>query len=230
LTGTIGARTLEVLENARNYNRWTYERVRGALGQHVLEIGCGTGTITQFLTGRDLVMGIDVDPANVLAAQKRFANTPNVVIRLLDVAISVDELRPYHFDSALSVNVFEHILDDQAALKAVHAVLDPGGTLALLVPAHPFLMSPFDRAIGHHRRYTKRDLRLKLEAAGFRVERLRRSNPTGALGWMVNNVWLRRTELRGIGLYDRLVPVLAAADRVLELPMGLSILASGRKI
>src|SRR6266487_2541590 len=49
-----GASTLEVMEGARRYNRWIYDRVRDGLGQRVLEIGCGTGTITSFMVDRQL--------------------------------------------------------------------------------------------------------------------------------------------------------------------------------
>jgi len=133
------------------------------------------------------------------------------------------------FDSALSVNVFEHIDDDVAVMKAVFVLLAPGGTLNLLVPAHPLLMSPFDLSIGHHRRYTKRGLRQKLEAAGFTVERIRRSNPVGFVGWLVNNRLLGRRKLSAVGLYDRLVPVLARIDRMAEPPVGLSLIAVARK-
>ncbi|TMD10837.1 MAG: class I SAM-dependent methyltransferase, partial [Chloroflexi bacterium] len=136
----------------------------------------------------------------------RFKDRPNVIIRRHDLTESIEPLRSYRFDSAVSVNVFEHIADDERALKAVHALLEPGGTFTLLVPSHPALLGAFDRDIGHHRRYTKGELRRKLEASGFTVERIRRSNPVGALGWLVNVRLLGLRRLRGTGLFDRLVP------------------------
>ncbi len=227
--GAAGAHTLETLEGAHRYNAWIFDRVKGALGDRVLEVGCGTGSITQFLTDRALVVGVDVVPAYLEVARARFANRPNVVILEQDLTASTAALAPYRFDSALSVNVFEHIGDDVAAMRAVARLLEPNGTLTLLVPSHPALMSPFDRAIGHHRRYRKAELGGKLEAAGFRVERLRRSNPVGAAGWLVNNRLLRRRRLGAVGLYDRLVPALAGFDRLAEPPFGLSLVAVGRK-
>jgi len=113
-------------------------------------------------------------------------------------------------------------------MKAVYALLEPGGTFTLLVPSHPLLFGRFDRDIGHHRRYTKRELRRKLEAGGFVVERIRRSNPVGALGWLVSVRLLGLRRLRGTGLFDRLVPAFAVLDRV-ELPLGLSLVAVARK-
>jgi len=223
-----GASTLEVMEGAHRYNRWIYDRVRGGLGQRVLEIGCGTGTITRFMVDRQLVVGIDVVDDYIRSTSHRFDDRPNIVVRRHDLTESIDALRGYRFDSALSVNVFEHIANDEGAMKAVYALLEPGGTFTLLVPCHPALLGGLDRDIGHHRRYTKRDLRRKLEASGFTVERIRRSNPVGALGWLVNVRLLGLRRLRGTGLFDRLVPAFAVLDRV-ELPLGLSVIAVARK-
>jgi hypothetical protein len=114
-------------------------------------------------------------------------------------------------------------------MAAVCALLEPGGTFNLLVPSHPSLMSPFDRSIGHHRRYTMAELRHKLESAGFHVDAIRRSNPIGAIGWALNNRLLRRRRLGGVAVYDRLVPALSWLDQRLELPVGLSLTARATK-
>src|SRR5437870_12387834 len=160
-----GASTLEVMEGAHRYNRWIYDRVRDGLGQRVLEIGCGTGTITSFMVDRQLVVGIDVVDDYVHATSDRFKDRPNVIIRRHDLTESIEPLRSYRFDSAVSVNVFEHIADDEGAMKAVYSLLQPGGVFALLVPSHPALLGHFDRDIVHHRRYPNRELRRNLAAS-----------------------------------------------------------------
>jgi SAM-dependent methyltransferase len=225
---TSGSSTLEVMEGAQQYNRWIFDRVQHGLGRRVLEIGCGTGTITSFLVERELVVGIDVVDGYVRSTTKRYRGRRNIIIRRHDLTQSIEPLRGYRFDSALSVNVLEHIADDVAAITAVYRLLEPGGTFTVLVPCHPALLGRFDHDIGHHRRYTKGELRGKLEASGFRVERIRRSNPLGALGWLVNVRLLGQRQLRGTNLFDRLVPALAVLDSV-ELPLGLSLIAVARK-
>lgn len=223
-----GSSTLEVMEGAHRYNRWIYDRVREGLGQRVLEIGCGTGTITSFLVDRQLVVGIDVVDRYIQSTAERYRHRPNIVILRHDLTESIEPLRGYRFDSAVSVNVLEHIANDEAAMKAVYALLEPGGRFTVLVPSHPALLGRFDRDIGHHRRYTKSELRRKLEASGFVIERIRRSNPVGALGWLVNVRLLGQRKLRGAAVFDQLVPALAVLDRV-ELPLGLSLIATARK-
>jgi SAM-dependent methyltransferase len=224
-----GLRTLELMDGADRYNRWIYDRIRPAVGRRVLEIGCGTGTMTGFFADRELVVGLEVVPEYVEAAQARYRDRPNVVILHHDLTHSVGELHSYRFDSVVSVNVFEHIPDDVRAMRAVRDILEPGGTLNLFVPSHPILHGPFDRAIGHYRRYRKRELSSKLADAGFVVEKVRRTNLLGAFGWFVNVRLLRQRKLRGVRTYDRLVPVLSRIDRLIEPPVGLSLIAVARK-
>ena len=105
----------------------------------------------------------------------------------------------------------------------------PDGTLAILVPAHPALFNGFDRGVGHFRRYTKADLREKLESAGFVVERLWAFNMLGALGWFVNGNLLGKTELpeAQLALFDKLVPLLRLESK-LPRPFGISYIALAR--
>lgn len=174
------------------------------------------------------MVAIDVVDEFVQAVRDRFGGRTNLVVERHDLTAGPGDLGRFHFDSAVSVNVFEHIEDDQAALRAVYDLLEPGGTLTLLVPGHPFLMSRFDRTIGHHRRYTKRELRAKLQRAGFDVERIRRGNLLGALGWLIIVKLLGRPQLEGVGLFDRMVPILDIFSWI-EPPIGLSLVATGHK-
>ena len=60
--------------------------------------------------------------------------------------------------AVVSFNVLEHIEDDVGALASFAGLVRPGGAIVVLTPACPFAMSPFDREIGHLRRYSRRSL------------------------------------------------------------------------
>jgi hypothetical protein len=57
------------------------------------------------------------------------------------------------------LDVLGHIEDDDAELRLAARYLRKGGHLIVLAPAHQFLYSPFDGAIGHFRRHCRRSLR-----------------------------------------------------------------------
>ncbi|MCS7312864.1 MAG: class I SAM-dependent methyltransferase, partial [Acidobacteria bacterium] len=173
LNGSLHA-TLAAMGQAPNLYRWIWDEFRPYVGHVVLEIGAGIGHFTEWLAqlpGR-VVYATDVDPVLLGILAERLGRRPQVRIVAHDatqVFVPPDGHWP---DTALCVNVLEHIEDDMGALRAIHASLVPGGRLLLFVPAHPWLYGTVDRAIGHFRRYTKSDLLAKLKTAGFHVDRL----------------------------------------------------------
>ena len=84
-----------------------------------------------------------------------------------------------------TLNVLEHIEDDAQSLKILHSKLAPEGKIFIYVPAFMLLYSDFDKKIGHFRRYVKADLRNKLVAAGFKIERGEYVDSGGFFAWML---------------------------------------------
>ena len=66
-------------------------------------------------------------------------------------------------------DVLEHIQADEAFLRSIHSLLQPGGRLYLTVPAYPGLWSADDDYAGHFRRYTLQSLKKTLHSSGFEV-------------------------------------------------------------
>jgi SAM-dependent methyltransferase len=136
------------------------------------------------------------------------------------------------YDSAVMINVLEHIPDDQAALAAIHDGLRPGGTLAVFVPAYEALYSEFDRSIGHFRRYRRSTLVQALTGAGFELVDIRYFSLPGAIAWFtIARVLNRPPTSSGITqLYDRVgIPVLRRVEGRWRPPAGQSLLAIGRR-
>ena len=128
------------------------------------------------------------------------------------------------------MDVLEHIQDDRAELERAAEHLHPGGRLIVLAPAHMLLYSPFDRAIGHHRRYDARSL------PGVVPRELRREglwylDALGYLASLANRLLLRQDlpSSRQIRFWDRLlVPCSRPLDWVLRYRFGRSILGVWR--
>src|SRR6185436_9726599 len=86
-------------------------------------------------------------------------------------------------DTAVCLNVLEHIADDRGSLASIHRLLEPGGRLVLLVPAIPAIFGTLDDKLGHFRRYTPRHLRERYAEAGFQMRHIEYFNLAGIAGW-----------------------------------------------
>lgn len=138
---------------------------------------------------------------------------------------AVEGLAP--FDALLYIDVLEHIEDDRGELARASRHLKPGGYLVAVCPAHPYLFSPFDRSLGHFRRYT-RDSLLALTPTSLDVATIRYLDCVGMLASLGNRLLLKQAmpRPRQIAFWDkRLVPISMVLDPLLGFRIGKSILA-----
>jgi SAM-dependent methyltransferase len=131
----------------------------------VLEIGCGTGFVLSALHAQqrfDLV-GAEQHVAGLVWARRRL---PEVEFVQLDA-----RHLPYQaaFDAVGAFDVIEHIPEDEAVMASVHRALRPNGLFIVTVPQHAWLWSAADEQAHHQRRYSRAELRTKLERNGFKV-------------------------------------------------------------
>ena len=75
------------------------------------------------------------------------------------------------FDLVCTLDIVEHVDDDDAALAEIARVAAPGAVLLLSAPLHPARWTAFDDFVGHRRRYEPQQLLAKLERHGLTVER-----------------------------------------------------------
>ena len=75
------------------------------------------------------------------------------------------------FDLVCTLDIVEHVDDDDAAIAEISRVAAPGAVLLLSAPLHPSRWTPFDDFVGHRRRYEPQQLLSKLAQHGLSVER-----------------------------------------------------------
>jgi SAM-dependent methyltransferase len=130
-----------------------------------LDVGCGTGLMLQKLA-RWRPTGIDVSLLALGYSRKRGLQN------LVQGDITRLPFADGSMDLLLALDVMEHVERDDLMIREFRRVLRPGGWLMATVPAHPWLWSDHDRALHHHRRYTKGSLRKLLRHGDFRPRRL----------------------------------------------------------
>ncbi len=217
----------EQMAVADNYNDWTFSLFEGCLKGSVLEVGSGVGSFTRHMLQYkiDCLLSIDVSEDAVERCRKNIRH-PRVKFQCVDIRQLTGE-----FDTVICMNVLEHIGDDRNTLKHMLDLLRPGGVLFLLVPAHQWLFSPFDREAGHYRRYSKRHMRGLLREVSdvpLDVEQFY-FNGIGALGYFTVYTFFRKKPKSGavkeIGFFDRrVVPVMRRIEGR-RWPIGLSLVS-----
>jgi glycosyltransferase involved in cell wall biosynthesis len=227
-----GLETLQSMRLARRYNRWVFGRIAPYIGDRVLEAGAGIGNITTHLLDRELVVAADANSSYLQRLASNFSDNPNVDTVKLDLE-NPDEilkLGEHHFDTIVCVNVIEHLKPDEDVFRSFFEILDPGGRAIILAPQGEWLYGSIDRALGHHRRYSRSEFLQKMEHAGFEIEDIFGINRIAPPFWFLNGRVLRRTSVPGtqVRFFDRLVPLIKIFDGLLPLPP-LSIVAIGRK-
>lgn len=223
---------LQSLRRARGFNRWLYRRISPFVGRRVLEAGSGIGNLTECFLDRERLACVDLDPFYVERLNQRFGHLSNLSFHESDLSQieNSSDLRQARLDTIVCINVLEHIEDDPKVLRNFFQLLRPGGHALLLVPAHRWLYTGVDRALGHFRRYTHEELKTKMQAAGFDIVECRGFNRLGTLGWFVSGKLMKKTTLSAgqMKLYEWLLPIAKLVEKLPLLPH-LSVIAVGRK-
>jgi ubiquinone/menaquinone biosynthesis C-methylase UbiE len=220
---------LEVFQYAVIWKAYFRSHITEHLTGDVLEVGGGIGATTELLCdGRQRSWTIlEPDAALRKQAQARFAaKAPASPIDLRGG--TVDDLPPTElFQAIIYIDVLEHIEDDHYELRRAAEHLASDGRLIVLAPAHNYLFSEFDRAIGHFRRYSRQML---LDAApiGLTLETAYYLDSVGMCASLANRWFLRknRPTLGNIRFWDSdLVRASRLIDPILRYSLGKSVLA-----
>lgn len=217
----------EALRKAERYRAALVQEFEPFLEGDVLEVGAGIGQLTGALATASRVRRVvAVEPeARFCEMFKRLHPGRELIQGTLDALPAGSA-----WDTLVSVNVLEHIREDEPELKRWHDTLArQRGHLCLFVPARQEIYAPLDRDFGHYRRYAKSELRRKLEAAGFAIVRLSYFNLIGYFAWWVSFCLLKKRhfEPQAVVLFDRVVfPVMHLLEsRLVRPPIGQSLLA-----
>lgn len=215
---------LPLFAEASNWKRYWRSHISGFIHGQVLEVGAGTGNNTRFLGDLEWTRWVCVEPEAALSRQLR-ANVRDTQRTEVIVGTLADLPDRPQFDTILYLDVLEHIADDRAELQLAARRLRNGGNLIVLVPAHEWLFSPFDRAVGHVRRYGRRAL-LASVPAELSLVFLRYLDSTGVLASLGNRIVFRQrlpTE-RQLRLWDdHLIPLSRRIDGALRYRLGKSL-------
>lgn len=136
----------------------------------ILDAGCGTGGNLSMLQRYGDVFGVELSREVIGFLKSR------TYLRFATASVTEVPYKSSAFDLVDVFYVNECLPDDAPALREYFRVLKPGGFLYMSEVAFEALRGEHDLAVGIVRRYTRRDLALRLETAGFQVLRTTYAN------------------------------------------------------
>ncbi|RJQ33533.1 MAG: methyltransferase domain-containing protein [Actinobacteria bacterium] len=226
---------LEVMSTAKNYIDWQYSVIKPYIGHNILEVGAGIGNFTDILSNNDSkVTCVELDEDCARELQSRYSDNTNINVICSDIlSDSLGQvLDGKRFDSIVCLNVLEHIENDLKAIDIFYEKLEDNGKMIVLVPSHKWLYGSIDSALGHFRRYSKKELISKLIDRGFSIHRIKYFNIVGMAGWFWNNrIIKRKVESYGqVKLYDKaIVPIQRRFESIFPFITGLSLVCIAKK-
>lgn len=232
MTGTTldyAGSELALFAHAVNWKSYWARGLAPYVGGRVLDVGAGIGSNVAPLVSARVSQWTCLEPDGALVAtmqaRKEQGELPDHCTVRQGVLGDLPALE--QFNSIVYIDVLEHIADDRAEVALAAAHLAPGGRLVVLCPAHQFLFSPFDTAIGHHRRYSRAAM-IGLAPPGCRLEFCRLLDSVGFFASLANKLLLRSAHPSAgqIGLWDRLmVPASRVIDPLLGYRFGKTVIA-----
>jgi SAM-dependent methyltransferase len=140
-------------QNLVGANAWRERVIREVVapkirnGDLIVDVGCGTGWVLNFLPPEVRYVGVDRNPAYIEQARSAFSGR-SAEFRCDDVAASANtfDLRA---DAVLAIGLLHHLNDDECRplIDAVSRMLKPGGFLLTLDPLFCTDQSTLARAI-----------------------------------------------------------------------------------
>ena len=225
---------LELFAGATNWKAYLGGILRPFVVGRVLEVGAGIGSNVSYLHNALVrewtCLEPDADLARRIEGRLRAGELPADCRVAEGTIASIDAAAL--FDTILYLDVLEHISDDCAELVCARRHLAARGNLVVLAPAHQFLFTAFDAAIGHHRRYNRTRLRA-LTPPECRLTTCFMLDCAGFFASLANKILLSAAlpSKRQIAVWNELlVPISRILDRSIGYSFGKTIVAVWRPL
>lgn len=223
---------LELFEHAKNWKGYFASKLIPYIKGNVAEVGAGIGGTTNFLFNAKVESWTCFEPDSNLFDQLSRASQSMGFQDQMELNNKILPEGTNLYDTILYIDVLEHIEQDQEELEKAIKALRPAGNLIVLVPAFNFLYSPFDKSIGHFRRYDKRML-MSIFPANASINSLFYLDTMGFLSSLLNKLVLRQLYPKPsqIRFWDCfLIPISKIIDKVFFHSFGKSLILIYKKL
>jgi hypothetical protein len=221
---------LETFSKAKNFKKYwsSIFKARVKDKKILIEVGSGLGSNVNFL--KDIAKKyIGIEPDTQLCSKAKSSYETETFING-----DMDDLKNSQyldFDVIAYIDVLEHIERDYQELEIAVNKLCVNGYILIMVPAHQYLFSNFDKSVGHFRRYSVENL-LSIMPINIKCLEIKQIDIIGYLIAYLINKTINPKGLSsfGVTIWDKLIPISKVIDRITGYKIGKSIIFIGQKV
>ena len=221
---------LDLFQHAQHWKKYFSNVIKKNIRGNVLEVGAGIGSTTLLLNdgsaGSWRMLEPDTDLYKSLLEKKNIF-PGNTSIKKGSIHDINDRL-----DTIIYIDVLEHIENDRDEVERASQLLNPGGYLIILSPAFQHIYSPFDKAIGHFRRYTRKTIQ-QLRPGSMTSITCRYYDSVGYFASLMNRALLKQKKpsLNQVRFWDNwMIPLSRFTDTLFMHSFGKSIICIWKKV
>jgi SAM-dependent methyltransferase len=222
---------LMLFQHAKNWKKYFSKKIKPYIKGTVLEAGAGIGATTLLLNDGSAEKWLLLEPDEKMSALlKKKIETKELPSNCQVQTGTIGQV-VLTFDTIMYVDVLEHIEADTEEIQKASDLLNAGGHIIVLSPAFQFLYNPFDKAIGHYRRYNKKKLK-KITPAQLKVVSNKYYDSIGFFAALANKLLLRKkypTQKQVLFWDNWMVPFSKLTDQLFFNSFGKSIITVWKK-
>ena len=192
--------------------------------KNVLEVGSGIGSFSEIIIK-------DCNELTILEPDKNFCEHLSKKFKhekkIKEIINGSSHDVPQNkYDVIFHLQVLEHPKDDQEEILRNLKLLKSGGYLLICVPSFMELYSSFDKAIGHYRRYVKKDFE-NFNLEGSKILKSYYIDSSGYLVYRIFKIFLNSSSPKKfmINLWDKFfIPLSLILDKIFFHKIGKNLL------
>jgi len=217
---------LDTFDAAKKFRNYQIYYLKSYIKDPFLEVGAGQGGLTNLYKKftKDITL-IEPDKKLFQLLRKKFRKK-NIKIKNQ----TIDKIK-FKYQTIIYFDVLEHIKSDLKEVKIASKKLKKNGNLIFNVPAHQLFYNEFDKAVGHFKRYNKKDFKNIEKKTDLKIEKLIYYDSIGLLFLILNKIFkLKETNLKNkIYFWNMLIPLSKIIDKLTFNKFGKSLLCVFKK-
>ena len=195
---------LKFFDDSKNFRNYQLKLINKYIKGHIAEVGPGNGAnLSCYLKYPKKIDLYEPTKQLYLNLKKKFKKNKKIFTYNKKLFTKKNKYILY-------LDVLEHIKDDKKEIIKALKSIRKNGYLIINVPAYSHLYSNFDRDIGHHKRYEKKDIRIILRSLKFKKVYLTYYDSIGyilaLLSKLSSSDYKKKFEQK-IKMWDFLIPI-----------------------